>query len=155
MNDIEFSMATGESMAAVCALLTECGLSSEGLESITGNCILAKAGSSLVGTVALEPCGQWALLRSLAVAPLWQKRSLGRSLCAKAISHARLLGVEKLCLLTTDADQFFWRLDFKRIERAETPPQIRQTAQFRSSCPKSAVCMMRDISHDTVDAGSA
>jgi amino-acid N-acetyltransferase len=153
MNEVEFSMATAENLTAVRALLAECGLSSEGLESITGNCILAKAGSSIVGTVALEPCGQWALLRSLAVAPLWRKRSLASVLCAKAISHARLLGVEKLCLLTTDAAPFFSRLDFKRIERAETPPGIQQTTQFRTSCPKSAVCMMRDISRDTVDAG--
>ena len=70
------------------------------------------------------------------------------------VSHARLLGVEQLYLLTTDADRYFAALGFKRIERSEAPAQIQATTQFRSLCPKSAVCMARDISAEVIHASS-
>jgi mannose-6-phosphate isomerase-like protein (cupin superfamily) len=70
------------------------------------------------------------------------------------VSQARLLGVEQLYLLTTDAERYFATLDFKRIERSEAPAQIQATTQFRSLCPQSAVCMARDISADVIHAST-
>jgi amino-acid N-acetyltransferase len=153
-DDIKFQSATSGDVAAIQMLLADCHLPTEGVDRLTDNCLVAKVGSRLVGTVALEPYGQSALLRSLAVAPDYRGRALGRSLCARMVSHSRLLGVEELYLLTTDAERYFSALDFKRIERGEVPPQIRETSQFRSVCPTSAVCMTRDISHEVIHASS-
>src|SRR5208282_5533543 len=97
--DIKFSFATGGDLPTIQTLLTDCHLPTDGVELLTDNCIVAKADSKLVGTIALEPRGRWALLRSLAVAPDRRGCSLGRSLSAKIVSHARLLGVEQLYLL--------------------------------------------------------
>ncbi len=145
MKNIQCSSATDGDLPEIEALLTDCNLSTDGIELLTDNCLVAKLDSKLVGTVALEPFGQSALLRSLAVAPDCRGHSLGRSLSARMVSHARLLGVEELYLLTTDAEQYFAALGFKRAERGGAPAQIQATSQFRSLCPKSAVCMMQDI----------
>jgi N-acetylglutamate synthase-like GNAT family acetyltransferase len=154
MKDIKYSSATGSDLPAIEALLTDCHLPTDGIGLLTDTCLVAKIDSKLVGTVALEPYGRSALLRSLAVAPGCRGRSLGRSLCARMVSHARLLGVEQLCLLTPDAERYFAALGFKRIERSEAPAQIQATTQFRSLCPKSAVCMARDISGETIHAST-
>jgi amino-acid N-acetyltransferase len=154
MNDIKYSLATAGDLPGVQTLLADCRLPTDGIELLTDNCIAARVGSKVVGCIALEPYGRSALLRSLAVAPDCRGRSLGRNLCARMVSHARLLGVEQLYLLTTDADRYFAALGFKRIERSEAPAQIQATAQFRSLCPKSAVCMARDISAEVIHAST-
>jgi N-acetylglutamate synthase-like GNAT family acetyltransferase len=152
MKDIKYSSASGADLPAIEALLANCHLPADGIELLTDNCVVAKVDSKLVGTVALEPYGRSALLRSLAVAPDYRGRSLGRSLSARMFSHARLLGVEQLYLLTADAERYFATMGFKRIERAEAPAQIQATSQFRSLCPKSAFCMARDISGEAIHA---
>jgi N-acetylglutamate synthase-like GNAT family acetyltransferase len=155
MKDIKYSSPTGGDLPAIQALLTDCHLPTDGIELLADNCIVAKAADSkLVGTIALEPYGQSALLRSLAVTPDCRGRSLGRNLCARIVSHARLLGVEYLYLLTTDAERFFETLGFKRIAQGKAPAQIQATTQFRSLCPKSAVCMARDISAEVIHAST-
>ena len=145
MKSVNYGFAKSDDLPAIQALLTDCHLPTDGIERLTENCIVARDKSRIVGTVALEPYGRWALFRSLAVAPDCRGRSLGRSLSAKMVSHARLLGIEALYLLTTDAERYFVLLGFRRIERGEAPAQIQETSQFRSVCPRSAVCMARDI----------
>ena len=145
MNDVTYSLATAGDLPAIQKLLADCRLASEGIKHLIANCIAAKVDARLVGTIALEPYGRPALLRSLAVAPDCRGRLVGRNLCARMFRQARLLGVGQLYLLTTDAEGYFAALGFKRIERSEAPAQIQATTQFRSLCPKSAVCMARDI----------
>ncbi len=145
MNNITYGFATAGDLAAIRALLVDCGLPSEDLEQVAGHCIAAKLGSEVVGSVALEPYGRSGLLRSLAVAPAWRGRSLGRTLYSRMAAHARLLGLEELYLLTTDAERYFAGLGFRRIERSEAPAEIQTTSQFRSLCPASAACMRREI----------
>jgi amino-acid N-acetyltransferase len=152
MNDISYSPATVSDLPAVQKLLTDCHLSTDGIGLLLDHCLVARLDSKIVGTVALEPCGQAALLCSLAVAPEWRGQSLGHSLAARMVSHARLLGVERLYLLTTDAEQYFTRLGFERTERSGAPAPIQATSQFRSLCPTSAVCMARDISSQAIHA---
>ena len=154
MQDIKFSSATGSDLPAIEALLADCRLPTDGIKRLADNCLVAKLGSKIVGTVAVEPCGQSALFRSLAVAPDCRGRSLGRSLGARMVSHARLLGVERLYLLTTDAERYFAKLGFKRAERNDAPAHIQATSQFLSLCPKSAVCMTRDISGEAIHASA-
>jgi amino-acid N-acetyltransferase len=152
MQDIEYSFATGTDLPVIEALLTDRHLPTDGIGLLLDNCLVARFDSKIVGTAALEPYGRAALLRSLAVAPEWGGRSLGRSLTARMVSHARLLGVERLYLLTTYAEQYFARLGFQRTERSGAPAPIQATSQFRLLCPKSAVCMARDISRQAIHA---
>jgi amino-acid N-acetyltransferase len=152
VKDVNYSPASVGDLPAIQSLLADCHLPTEGLERLTEHSIVAKSGSRLIGTVTLEPCGRSALLRSLAVAQDWRGRSLGRSLIAKMVSYARLLGVQQLYLLTTDAEPYFAALGFQSAERGEAPAQIQATSQFHSLCPKSAVCMVRDIASEAIHA---
>lgn len=154
MQDIKFHSATEPDLPAIEALLADCHLPTDGIARLSENCLVAKIGSKIVGTVAMEPCGQSALFRSLAVAPACRGKSLGRSLSARMVSHARLLGIERLYLLTTDAERYFFKLGFKRTERSKAPAQIQSTSQFHSLCPMSAVCMTRDISGEAIHASA-
>lgn len=154
MQDIKYHCAAGTDLPAIEALLTDCRLPKDGIERLIEDCLIAKLGSRVVGTVALEPCGESGLLRSLAVAADWCGRSLGRSLVTRMVSHARLLGVEQLYLLTTDAERYFAKLGFERAERSEAPAQVQATSQFHSLCPKSAICMTCDISGEAIHASA-
>ncbi|MGA2146110.1 MAG: arsenic resistance N-acetyltransferase ArsN2 [Bryobacteraceae bacterium] len=145
MENTNYSVATSGDLPAIQALLADCHLLTDGIEMLIDHCIVATVDSRIVGTVALEQCGRLALFRSLAVAADCRGLSIGRNLSAKMVSHARMAGVEALYLLTTDAERYFETLGFRHIQRNEAPAEIQRTSQFRSLCPKSAVCMARDI----------
>ncbi len=154
MDNVLYRLATGGDLPAIQALVTHCGLRTDGLECLTDHCLVAISDSQLAGTIALEPCGRLGLLRSLAVAPDWRNQSIGRTLCRKMIHHAHLAGVEELYLLTMDAERYFAALGFQRIERDKAPAPIQATTQFRTSCPKSAICMAREITGEVIHASA-
>ena len=150
--EIAYTVATADDLPRVRDLLSACGLSTQDIERCVGDCIVAKSQGQLVGAVAIETLGPVALFRSLAVSPAHRKQSVGRALCDKVVSHARLRGVERLYLLTTDADRYFSARGFTTIGREEVPPAIRGTAQFETVCPQSAVCMSRSLLGEVVHA---
>lgn len=142
---LTFSVACPSDADAVIPLLTQCGLPVADVPDHINGFIAAKQDSILVGVVGLEPCGKAALLRSLAVAPSYRSRGLGRALYGRMSAYARLKGVEELYLLTTTAETYFSGLGFKKVDRHDVPAQIRATEEFRSLCPDTAVCMMKRI----------
>ena len=51
--------------------------------------------------------------------------------------------VEQLVLLTETAEKFFRAIGYEVIDRRHVPQGIKQSAEFRSLCPASAVCMSK------------
>jgi amino-acid N-acetyltransferase len=98
-----------------------------------------------VGAVALERHGNAAMLRSLVVRPDHRGTGLGRALVRHAERCALDEGIEALCLLTTTAAELFTRHGYERIQRAEAPTAVRQSEEFRSLCPGSAVCLLKRL----------
>jgi amino-acid N-acetyltransferase len=105
--------------------------------------IVAAEGDLLIGTVAVEPCGSFGLLRSLAVRPQARGRGIGRRLVAATEANATRAGLRGLYLLTAWAGRFFEGLGYDELERWELPEPVRLTAEFRSLCPKTAIAMMK------------
>ena len=70
-----------------------------------------------------------------------QATKMDISLCSELVGLAKLKGVLEIYLLTTTAEGFFRRNGFERIERKIVPEVIKQTTEFTSLCPSSAVCM--------------
>ena len=134
--------------AAVVALLQSARLPAEDLTSAAGLKIwVLEMKGELAGAVALEgtePMGR--LLRSLVVATVYQRRGFGQALLAQVENDARAEGVERLVLLTETAQPLFHRLGYEVIERTAVPESLRQSAEFRSLCPASAVCMAKQLS---------
>ena len=102
----------------------------------------AHAPEALIG---LQPYGDVALLRSLVVSPAARGTGYGSALVAEIEAYAQQLGVRELYLLTNSAEAFFSRRGYSSLDRANVPEAIRQTAEFSSLCPASAVCMHKPI----------
>ena len=154
MDEFTYRFATDADLAAVQSLLALCQLPIDGIEMLLNNCLVAQAKSSIVGAVALEQRNRAALFRSFAVAPEYRGRGLGRSLFSRIVSYARLLGVDELYLLTTGAEGYFTPLGFTRTTRDQAPAEIRGTSEFHHLCPRSAVCMFRDIRSEPIHAST-
>jgi amino-acid N-acetyltransferase len=101
---------------------------------------------TLVGTIALERFGDVAVLRSLAVRAARRGAGLARALVRHAERCALGEGIRTLCLLTTTAADLFDRLGYERILRSQAPAAIRNSEEFRSLCPDSAICMLKRLS---------
>ena len=102
----------------------------------------AHAPEALIG---LQPYDDVALLRSLVVSPEARGTGYGSALLAEIEAYAQQLGVRELYLLTNTAETFFSHRGYSSVERAGVPEVIRQTAEFSSLCPASAVCMHKRI----------
>jgi amino-acid N-acetyltransferase len=110
--------------------------------------LVIRQDGDLVGTVGLEKCGSYGLLRSLAVVESHRGRGLGNKLTSEIETYARSSGLQALYLLTTTAAPFFTKLGYSVIERADAPIPIQGTQEFKSICPASAVCMLKRIKND-------
>src|SRR5690242_21186560 len=135
--------ARSDDLAAVERLLVDNALPLDGVRDALPTFVVAEAGDEIVGVAGLEVCCNNALLRSVAVANTWRSRGLGRALVTRVVSDAEARGLRALYLLTTTAERYFPSFGFRPITRAEVPVDIRQTAEFQSACPASAVVMCR------------
>jgi len=140
--DLDYGHATAGELSQVLALLAGCGLPSDDLTADhLPHFLVCRSGGRVVGTVGLEPAGDIALLRSLAVTRDLRGRGIGHALWRRVAVHARDQGIARLFLLTTTADALFARWGFRQISRAAVPAPIQETTQYRSSCPIDAVVM--------------
>ncbi len=108
--------------------------------------ILEEGDSSIVGAIALErSSGNEALLRSLVVVPASRGRGFGQQLVARVEQDSREAGIQRLVLLTETAEGFFKHLGYAVIDRRSAGDAVKQSAEFRSLCPASAVCMAKSL----------
>jgi amino-acid N-acetyltransferase len=138
----------GESadLPSVLALLEAAGLPTADLTSVLGlQMWVLEAKDSVLGVIALERFGSDGLLRSLAIAPEYRKRGFGHKLVARLEHEAQAGGVEQLVLLTETAEPLFRSLGYGVIDRRHVSEELKQSAEFRSLCPTSAVCMSKAL----------
>ncbi len=144
--------AESDDLDAVRALLGACGLPHEDITpGHLENFLVARDGDDLCGVAGLEPCGEAALLRSLAVVPALRDEGLGARLVNAIQRHARDEGIRTLYLLTTTAADYFETHGYERIDRDVLPVAIQQTEEAARLCPASATCMQKEFS--TADDG--
>ena len=137
--------ARPDDLAGIERLLTASGLPLDGVAAALPAFVVAEHEQRLVGVAGLELCCDDALLRSVAVAPEWRSRGLGRALVTRVIAEAEARGIDALYLLTTTAERYFPSFGFERIERDAVPADVRATAEFRVACPASATAMRRAV----------
>ena len=129
-------------------LLDGAGLPTADLTSALGLqlWVLEEGDSSIVGAIALErSAGHEALLRSLVIVPASRGRGFGQQLVARVEKDSRQAGVHRLILLTETAKSFFERLGYSVIDRQSISGAVKESAEFRSLCPASAVCMAKSL----------
>jgi amino-acid N-acetyltransferase len=129
-------------MPAILDLLREAELPTDDLHAESWlHFAVARSADQVVATIGLEPLGDLALLRSMAVHADLRGAGIGRRLLREAHRVSRQLGLKELYLLTTTAELFFAREGFTRIERDAAPAVIRETREFCDLCPDRAVVM--------------
>jgi len=108
--------------------------------------VLEEGDSSIVGAIALErSSGHEALLRSMVIVPASRGCGLGRGLVERVENDSRQAGIHRLVLLTETAKSFFERLGYAVIDRQSVGSAVKESAEFRSLCPASAVCMAKSL----------
>ncbi len=139
----EFRALRADDLPSAVALLKTCGLPTDDLGAVNLEHfeLAVDAHGRIVGLAGFDRAGSDALLRSLAVAPGWRGRGLGGALVARREAAAKIAGVSCFYLLTTSAADYFRRLGYRDVARAEVPAAIAAHAQFRSLCPASATCL--------------
>ena len=144
-DDVVFHPAEAADIPRLKAMLASAGLPSEDVRHGEQDYLLAFRGGVLVGSVGLEKHRGVALLRSLAVLPELRRRGLGGQLYDRILAQAQASGAREAYVLTTTAERFCATRGFERVERASVPEAIQSTAEFRTLCPISAVCMRRAL----------
>ncbi len=148
---MEIRTASREDLDAVRALVAEAALPQEGLEDQFGGCYaVAIESGRLIGAAGVERYGRYGLLRSVVAAPDRRGRGIGEALVRDRLDWAERAGVEAVYLLTTTAMEYFPKLGFAPVERAAVPAEIRDSREFSSVCPDSAMVMH----HGLARAGS-
>jgi amino-acid N-acetyltransferase len=137
--------ATERDLPGIRALLERLHLPLDGVDEHLPTMLVAREGQEIVGTAALELYADGALLRSVAVEPHRQGRQLGHQLTDAALHLARARGASTVFLLTTTAERFFPRFGFEQIGRDEVPPSVRESVEFQSACPASAIVMRKQL----------
>ena len=137
--------ATPADLGAIEALLTRNELPLDGVRDALPEFMVATAGDDIVGVAGLEICCDNALLRSVAVAPDWRSRGVGRDLVNRVIANAESRGIHGLYLLTTTAEQYFPSFGFALIDRPDAPPDIRATDEYSFACSKTARVMKKTL----------
>ena len=140
-------LASDADQAGIRALLEASGLPTADLATSRPEFVVACQDGRVIGTGALQRCGTsgTALLRSVAVAADTRGRGLGRSIVRELERIARSAGISQLILLTEDARAFFAALGYRVIERQAAPQEVQQSAEFRSLCPASCVCLAKGL----------
>lgn len=130
----------------VIGLIAATGLSVEDLnaEKLV-HFIVARIGDAIVGAVGLEPAGEVALLRSLAVIENCRNQAIATRLVATIEKYAKSHGAVALYLLTLDAADFFNKLAYEHIDRQTTPAELQATEEFRTLCPATAQCLYKRL----------
>ena len=135
-------------VSAVHALLTAAGLPASDLRHARELTLwVVEIAGTVSGAIAMERFGVDGLLRSLVVKPSLRSQGIGQELVNCLERHAREQGIHRLVLLTETAEPFFRKIGYTRIDRTEASEAVRQSEEFRSLCPASAVCMAKAITN--------
>jgi amino-acid N-acetyltransferase len=129
------------------ALIARSQLPEHGVAELWGHYFVVREDDGrVVGVAGLELHGSDGLLRSVAVDPDYRGQGIGDRLVAAAMERARLLPLRTVYLLTTSAREYFARRGFTACSREDAPAAVRESWEFRSGCPATAVLMMRPAS---------
>ncbi len=131
-------------------VLSECDLPLDGLDhQLEKVYCVAEVKREIVGVGGVEVYGRYGLLRSIAVLPNWQRKSIGEALVKDRLAWAKAKGISDVFLLTTAASRFFERFGFHSIDREIVPSEIKKSSEFSSLCPETAIVMKKTLCDST------
>jgi amino-acid N-acetyltransferase len=137
--------ATESDLHRVRELLAAAGLLVDDLRTADISFWVARDATGISGAIGVERFGTACLLRSLVVADRDRKRGTGSALIQALESSVRADGIRMVVLLTQTAESFFGKRGYTVTPREQVPEPVRQSGEFRTLCPASAVCMSKAL----------
>lgn len=98
-----------------------------------------------IGWGGLEIYGDQAVMRSVVINSVLRGTGAGKELVETLIKEAKALGLKKLWLLTTNAENFFAKLGFSHAIRSEAPREIQDCEEFKWPNNETAHCMNKRL----------
>ena len=138
---IHLKRATEKHLQVIQKILQDNDLPVDDIPQIITELFIACKGAKIIGIGGVEKHGNIGLLRSVAIEASLRGKGFGTALCNKLIEQAKVDELDELFLLTIHAESFFSRLGFERIPRNEVPQEMQDTAEFKTLCPVSSICM--------------
>ncbi|MHA2225816.1 MAG: arsenic resistance N-acetyltransferase ArsN2 [Candidatus Hodarchaeales archaeon] len=142
---MKITKAKNDDLKNVLKLLKEVELTVEGVSDHFPNFFVMKNGEQIIGCAGIEIYEDVGLLRSIAVHSSFQNEGLGHQLVGTIHDFSIEKGLKEIYLLTETAENFFMKLNYTVIPREKADPRVKQSIEFTSACPASAVCMMKRI----------
>jgi N-acetylglutamate synthase-like GNAT family acetyltransferase len=139
--DVVISGATAADVAGIKQLLEINELPLGGVDDHWKTFVVARDGGELVGCGGSEAYSNAALIRSIAVAPTYRSRGIGRLLVRQLLDRLSSRGIREFYLLTTSAQDYFKKRGFKTCDRDEVNPQLLASREFQDACPATATVM--------------
>lgn len=133
-------------LTAIEALLGANRLPVDEIRRLIPDFVVAEDGLDVIGVAAVEGCGEFGLLRSVAVDEKWRSHGVARRLVDRLIEDSRERGMSELYLLTETAAAYFPNFGFETTSRDLVPGPIRVTHEFTHACPASATVMRLRLS---------
>ena len=144
-SNLTLRAATEADAEVIRDLLERSGLPTSDLSTARPEFVIAGNAEEIIGIGALEYFGSAALLRSVAVETRWRGTGVGRLIVTELERRARAASIDELILLTLTAPNFFRTLGYEERARAGVPSSVLNSAEFRSLCPASAVCLAKRL----------
>ena len=127
-------------------LLRQAHLPERGVVEQFGHFLVVRDDAQVIGVCGVEVLGDLGLLRSVAVDPIYRASGVGDCLVRGALDLAsKTLHLNAVYLLTTTAERYFERYGFHSVPRSEAPEAVRESWEFQSGCPQTAVLMKRAL----------
>ncbi|MFX0066087.1 MAG: arsenic resistance N-acetyltransferase ArsN2 [Candidatus Hermodarchaeota archaeon] len=133
-------------LSGIINLLNQVNLPQEGIQTHISDFIVSIHDATVIGCAGIEVYETVGLLRSVAVHPDYQGKAIGNALIRMILSHAQKRRIEEIFLLTETAEKYFLKLGFKRINRDDIDYRIKETQEFKTLCPASAISMHYHLS---------
>nr|WP_057927096.1 arsenic resistance N-acetyltransferase ArsN2 [Burkholderia ambifaria] len=129
-------------LAAIEALLRASNLPVAGVAAHLEHFVVLADPPAVTGCGGIEYYGDFALIRSIAVASDAQRNGHGRAIVARLIAACRAREVQSIGLLTTTAEDYFAGLGFVPVARKDVPRPLLASSQFQGGCPDAATAML-------------
>jgi amino-acid N-acetyltransferase len=106
---------------------------------------VASIDGEIIGAIGLELYPPFGLLRSMVVQQDHRNQKIAAALVQALEKHATDLKLSSIYLLTETASTYFDKRNYQRVERTEVPDAIKQSTEFSSVCPVSAIVMKKSL----------
>ncbi|MCK5406884.1 MAG: GNAT family N-acetyltransferase [Candidatus Krumholzibacteria bacterium] len=145
MSETNWRLRTAQEadFGTIAQMLAEADLPGEGMEGQFGNSfVVAEQEGNIVGAGGVEVYGHYGLLRSVVVDPAFRGKGLGEAIVSDRLRWSARQGLRAVYLLTTTVPEFFEKIGFTEMSRAEVPTEIQGSKEYSEICPVTATAMV-------------